>query len=509
MVKAGQQSMPKLREILLARAKEPAKIHPLDRTPTGPVLPTAARAAPKAPASQKTSLPPLHPAPRAPGNPGRTGKVGPPKPEVTQLPPLQNPRAGKVPAYLKRRQAELAEQRRRAANPPEPKPPPGYRSLCSRRMAVEITVSTLGGPLCAVHSQPDWFGRDLKAAIAELTKTAQSRMKLLYGSRLIRNVDLLTEVLPAEEPTVEILLVRQSYDIDYWLDEISNDYKRLRKAPEELKADRDVVLAAMEQNVQAFKFASDTLRADRDVAMRALAKDISLVDFIDMELWEDRLSQLSMELKSHRQLTMKVLEQQGECLQHAPATLQADREIVLLAARHVSKKSTWNLLGIIGAALHSDKEVVIACAENGCSRMSDLHKAPQLPLSLCLQCRVGIRNRKAKTKTVSREREREVAILAQAASGSRPPDPDRRGPETEWRETWEAAIDLTVTSAAPRAFLPGVLLGDIGGFGAPRQPLAGGERGTLTPATRLRGRPYKGITCRVRFSRRWESLSGV
>lgn len=254
-------------------------------------------------------------------------------------------------------------------------------------MAVEITVSTLGGPLCTVHSQPDWFGRDLKAAIAELTKTAQSRMKLLYGSRLIRNVDLLTEVLPAEEPTVEILLVRQSYDIDYWLDEISNDYKRLRKAPEELKADRDVVLAAMEQNVQAFKFASDALRADRDVAMRALEKDISLVNFIDMELWEDselmeavvpyRCSmyrQLSMEVKSHKELTMKVLEQQGECLQHAPAALQADREIVLLAARNVSKRFRWNLLSMIGAALRSDKEVVIACAENGCSRMSDLHK---------------------------------------------------------------------------------------------------------------------------------------
>ena len=59
-------------------------------------------------------------------------------------------------------------------------------------------MSTLGGPLCTVHSQPDWFGRDLKAgmarlvlipcvlrlgmapsaeaAIAELTKTAQSSL---------------------------------------------------------------------------------------------------------------------------------------------------------------------------------------------------------------------------------------------------------------------------------------------------------------------------------------------
>lgn len=36
---------------------------------------------------------------------------------------------GKVPAFLKRRKAELEEEKRLAALPPEPTPPPGYRRI--------------------------------------------------------------------------------------------------------------------------------------------------------------------------------------------------------------------------------------------------------------------------------------------------------------------------------------------------------------------------------------------
>ncbi|CAJ1433739.1 unnamed protein product [Effrenium voratum] len=131
--------MSKLREILLARAKEPAKLHPLD-------------------AQVPNCLPPIRHAPEK----AKAVREAPDKPEVTQLPrlrqrspppPQQN--RGKVPAYLKRRQAELAEQRRMAAQPKPPSVPPGYRlvpeeerqgtlsQLSARKAQVEAALRAL------------------------------------------------------------------------------------------------------------------------------------------------------------------------------------------------------------------------------------------------------------------------------------------------------------------------------------------------------------------------------
>jgi len=226
-----------------------------------------------------------------------------------------------------------------------------------------------------------------------VAKTPQRQQKLLFGSTLVRNVDSLVAILgspkPDEEPP-EVLLIRQTFDMEYWLEEIGNDYKRLRKAPEELKADRDVVLAAIQQSPQAFKFASDALRADKEVAMAAVSKDVSLVDFMSLDLWEDldlmmvcvprrpnMYRHLSHEMRMNRELTWRVCEVTGDFLRHVPLELARDRDLALHTARHclprgVRQNSLLDTLGQQNSPHAGDKEVVLACAAVSRVRLRDV-----------------------------------------------------------------------------------------------------------------------------------------
>ena len=89
---------------------------------------------------------------------------------------------------------------------------------------------------------------------------------------------------------------------------VANKGEALRFAAEELKGDREVVMAAAANNGAAFRFAAEGLRGDRDVVMQAVSQDSSAVIFVAKEVWgDDEVMQAALEASPDELVGLKVL----------------------------------------------------------------------------------------------------------------------------------------------------------------------------------------------------------
>ena len=86
-------------------------------------------------------------------------------------------------------------------------------------------------------------------------------------------------------------------------------------------SDREMLLAAVQQDGYALRHASSELKADREFVLAAVQ-------------WNGyALEHASAELQADREVVLAAVQRDGGALRHASAELQADREVVLAAAQ--------------------------------------------------------------------------------------------------------------------------------------------------------------------------------
>jgi len=142
----------------------------------------------------------------------------------------------------------------------------------------------------------------------------------------------------------------------------------LLKASNELKGDREIVLAAVKQIGSALRWASEELKGDREIVLAAVKQNGSVLEYANQELRGDRkivlaavkqfgssLRHAKPELRGNREVVLAAVEQNGLALRHANQELRGDREIVLAAVQQNGGALRW-----ASRDLQTDRKIVFA-----------------------------------------------------------------------------------------------------------------------------------------------------
>eukprot|EP00434_Breviolum_minutum_P033786 symbB.v1.2.029896.t2/scaffold3318.1/size84623/5 len=123
---------------------------------------------------------------------------------------------------------------------------------------------------------------DLKEEIHRVSKISPKLQKLLVGGTILNNLDRLVDVL---EGVKELQLIRT----DKWAEEVQRDWRRLRKASEAVRNDPDLVAACIDvSRGEAIKFAGEDVRSEKEIMLAAMQFDVSLCRYARGSLHLDR-----------------------------------------------------------------------------------------------------------------------------------------------------------------------------------------------------------------------------
>ena len=226
---------------------------------------------------------------------------------------------------------------------------------------MKITVRTAGGSCCKVAPGDHWTFRDLSREVEEKLDVPLLQQQLIHGHKLpkefmrtvaIKTIGELLRIEGGPGMALELSLYIRSPEYGEALRAVERDWRALQYASEELKGDREVVMAAIKHTSWALEYASEELKGDREVVMAAVRQTGRALQYA------------SAELKGDREVLMKAIKQTWEALQYASAELKGDREVVMASVRqnHLARQYA-------SEELKGDREIVMEAVKQECDAL--------------------------------------------------------------------------------------------------------------------------------------------
>lgn len=196
----------------------------------------------------------------------------------------------------------------------------------SRDGPLLLTVQDLSGPLCEVEANRTWMVSKLKAVIAGATGVCVEAQTLVADSEALQD-DLTLQSIPFGV-AADIFLFHRSQEQVAWLQMIRKGeaFRRsgqlLVNAPDEVRSDKLIVTEIVSQRGVELEFASEDLRANPEVVFAALKQNAMAVQYASPELLSDRA------------FALRLVTTDGHYLQVLSDEMRMDYELVKAAVAH-------------------------------------------------------------------------------------------------------------------------------------------------------------------------------
>lgn len=165
-----------------------------------------------------------------------------------------------------------------------PRPP-----LLTEDLVDVIVYTTTMRKLCTIKAYRGWRLCDLKDGIWAECGIEQIAQKLVVsGHKEMSEKTLLADFSPPSVQGAAVILHRRSTEQAEWLQRCREYGLQLEFAPQTIKADYEVVMAAVMKNPKAIQFAAPELRSNKEIMLVAIKQDIDTADFLDPGVWQNR-----------------------------------------------------------------------------------------------------------------------------------------------------------------------------------------------------------------------------